>query len=298
MRSLARMAAVLTSILLPTHDRLEYLRYAVESVRRQRDPDWEIVISDNASTGDIRGYVDDLADERVRYVRTSTFVPVTENWNNALRHSRGDYVVMLGDDDALLPEYLGRIRFLAQRFDCPDAVYTGALMFAYPGVLPGIPDGFLQPYMHAPFFADAREPFVLEQETAREGAAAAVDFRAHYAFNMQYVVLRRAAVDELSVDGQFFHSPFPDFYAMNLVFARAAKIVVDPAPRVVIGITRRSYGFFHFNHQENEALALLNNEATDPEIREQLTHTASGHKHEHGLAARHGSSLPGARKAK
>ena len=99
-------AAMLFSVLLPTHDRLEYLRYAVESVRRQDEADWELIVSDNDSTDDIAGFVQSLGDERVRYVRTDRFVPVTENWNNALRHSRGDYVVMLGDDDALLPGYL------------------------------------------------------------------------------------------------------------------------------------------------------------------------------------------------
>ena len=31
---------------------------------------------------------------------------MTEYWNNALRRGRGDYVVMLGDDNALLPGYL------------------------------------------------------------------------------------------------------------------------------------------------------------------------------------------------
>ncbi len=67
------------SVLLPTHNRLEYLRYAVESVRRQDDPEWEIVISDNDSTDDIAGYVEGLADTRVRYVRTDSFVPVTQN---------------------------------------------------------------------------------------------------------------------------------------------------------------------------------------------------------------------------
>ena len=82
-------AAMLFSVLLPTHDRLEYLRYAVESVRRQDEDDWELIVSDNDSTDDIAGFVEGLGDERVRYVRTESFVPVTENWNNALRHSRG-----------------------------------------------------------------------------------------------------------------------------------------------------------------------------------------------------------------
>ena len=83
------------SVLLPTRNRLEYLRYAVETVRRQDYDNWEIIVSDNDSAEDIRGFVDALADDRIVYLRTGSFVPVTENWNNALSHSTGDYVVML-----------------------------------------------------------------------------------------------------------------------------------------------------------------------------------------------------------
>ena len=91
------------SILLPTRERLELLRHAVESVRLQDDADWEVVISDNASSQDVAGYVASLGDVRVRYSRTDKLLPVTENWNRALEMSQGEYLIMLGDDDALLP---------------------------------------------------------------------------------------------------------------------------------------------------------------------------------------------------
>lgn len=261
---------MLFSVLLPTHDRLEYLRFAVQSVLRQDDPDWEIVVSDNDSQDDIRGYIEALDDDRIRYVRTDRFVPVTENWNNALRNSTGDYVIMLGDDDALLPGYLSALRAVIERFECPDAVYTGAFLFAYPGVLPDAPSGYLQRNLHASFFADAREPFRLNPARAREHARAAARFHALYDFNMQYVVVRRQTIDELAGDGDFFRSPFPDYYAMNLLFAEAERIVVEPRPLVVIGITRRSYGFFHFNRREKDARALLHTDQVDLDVREDL----------------------------
>ncbi|MHB1567565.1 MAG: glycosyltransferase family 2 protein [Solirubrobacteraceae bacterium] len=261
---------MLFSVLLPTHNRLEYLRYAVESVLRQEDDDWEIVVSDNCSQDDIDGYVSGLGDPRIRYVRTGRFVPVTENWNNALRHSRGEFVVMLGDDDALLPGYFSGLRDLLERFERPDAIYTGALLFAYPNVLPEAPEGYLQPNLHGSFFTGASAPFELARDRARAVARAAADFRALYDFNMQYVLVRRSAIDQLAGDGDFFRSPFPDYYAMNLLFFEGDRIVVDPQPRVVIGITKRSYGFFHFNRRERDARALLNTEQVDPEIRRDL----------------------------
>ncbi len=53
--------APLVSVLLPTRNRLEYLRTAIETVRRQDDGDWELVVSDNDSEEDIAGHVASLA---------------------------------------------------------------------------------------------------------------------------------------------------------------------------------------------------------------------------------------------
>lgn len=261
---------MLLSVLLPTHNRLEYLRYAVESVRRQDHPDWEVVISDNASTEDVAGYVESLQDARVRYVRTDSFVPVTENWNNALRQSRGEYVVMLGDDDALLPGYCRALAAVVDGDERPDVIYTGALLFTYPGVLPDEPAGYVQSYSYAPFFANRVEPFRLPADEAQALVRAAMNFRAAYGFNMQYAAVRAETITTLADGEDFYRSPFPDYYAMNLLFARAQRIIVDPHERVAIGVTKSSYGYFHFNRREAEAQALLNNEATDPEIRREL----------------------------
>ena len=52
--------APLVSVLLPTRNRLEFLRYAVETVLRQDDQDLEIVVSDNDSEDDIAGHVERL----------------------------------------------------------------------------------------------------------------------------------------------------------------------------------------------------------------------------------------------
>ncbi len=96
------------SVLLPTRNRLDLLKYAVETVRRQDYDDWQIVISDNFSDDDIGGYVGSLQEPRIRYRRTQRLVPVTQSWNNALERYTGDYVVMLGNDDGLMKGYFSR----------------------------------------------------------------------------------------------------------------------------------------------------------------------------------------------
>ncbi|HEY4895372.1 MAG TPA: glycosyltransferase family A protein [Solirubrobacteraceae bacterium] len=245
------------SILLPTRDRLEYLRLAVESVMRQDFEDWQLVISDNCSVDDIAGYAESLADPRIVYRRTERPVPVTENWNRALALSEGEYVIMLGDDDALLGGYLRRMDDLIGEFADPEVIYTKALLFTYPGVDPARPAGFLMDHGCAEFYGAGSAPFVLDSERALAVVRAAMDFRLRFDFNAQFALISRRLIEQLGVYGDFYQSDFPDYYSMNAAFLEARRIVVDPSPRVVIGVTPKSYGYYHVNDKESEGRDFL-----------------------------------------
>ena len=252
------------SILLPTRNRLEYLKLAVESVRRQDFGDWEIVISDNDSVDDIGGYVHELGDPRVVCIRTERSVPVTENWNRALAQSSGDYLIMLGDDDALMAGYLSRMDRLTREFEQPDLIYGKTLLFTYPGVDPVHPSGLVMENGCAEFFAGAREPFLLDPAAARELVREAMDFRLRYDFNAQFALVGRHLIDSLAQYGDFYQSAFPDYYSMNAAFLTAQRIVVDPEARVIVGVTPKSYGFFHVNRRESEGRSFLEGAAAAP----------------------------------
>ena len=215
------------------------------------------MVSDNDSSQDIAGWVELLDDPRIVYSRTTRFLPVTENWNAALALSSGDYVLMLGDDDGLLQGYVTRMLGLVESFDQPDVIHTGALLLTYPGVDSEHPEGFLAPYTYADFFGHATTPFVLSHERAVAAVRRAMNFRLAFNFNMQLSLISRRLIDKVQRHGDFFQSPFPDYYATCVAFIEAERIVADPRPQVVIGVTPKSYGFFHANKREQEGRAFL-----------------------------------------
>lgn len=245
------------SVLLPTRNRLEYLRFAVATVQQQNYSNWEIIISDNFSEDDIAGYVESLQEPRIHYVKTAAFVPVTENWNNALRFATGDYVVMLGDDDGLLPNYFSRMIKAFESFPNPDLVYTSAYFYSYPGVMPDSPAGFLRRDKNN-FFTRA-VPYWLNHEVGKEIARGYLDFKMPIASNMQFSLISVKKIKELASLDDFFQSPYPDFYATPALFLKSDRILIYPDPMVIIGITPKSYGYYHFNNRANEGLHFLNN---------------------------------------
>lgn len=248
------------SILLPTRNRLEYLRQAVQTVLGQQSNDWELVISDNCSDEDVGGYARSLGDRRVRYLRTSRFIPVTDNWNNALANSSGDYVLMLGDDDGLLPGYFTTMDGLIRNFGPPDCVYTSAYLLTYPGATSEHPDGRLLPYGYATFLRGADSPFWLNRGRARELVRKTLNFQVRLGYNMQFALVSRRFIDSLAVKGPFFQSPFPDYYAMNAMLLTAERFLVCPQPLVTIGISPKSYGFYLLSDQEAEGVRFLSSQ--------------------------------------
>jgi len=246
-------------VLLPTRDRLEFLRFAIHSILNQDYDDWEVIISDNFSEQDVAAYVKSLNEPRIKYFRTTSFVPVTENWNNALAKSCGDYVIMLGDDDCLMKGYFTAMCHLFKQFPSPDFVYTSGYIYAYPGVLPSCPEGFLDAFPNAAFLQSKRKPFWLPRDEASRLVQQAMDFRVLFAYNMQYACISRRIIKRLQNKGDFFQSPYPDYYAMITLMLNADKILACPYPLVAIGISPKSFGFYYFNRREQEGLKFLNN---------------------------------------
>ena len=109
----------------------------------------------------------------------------------------------------------------------------------------------------AEFFAGAAAPFVLEHDRAVAVVRAAMEFRLRFDFNAQFALISRRLIERLGAHGDFYQSDFPDYYSMNASFLEAKRIVVDPAPRVVIGVTPKSYGYFHVSDKEAEGRDFL-----------------------------------------
>jgi len=247
------------SVLLPTRNRLEYLKYAIASVIQQDYNDWEIIVSDNYSEEDIQSYITSLDDFRIKYFRTQSFCPVTENWNNALEKSVGDYVIMLGDDDCLLQGYFKTCLRLLQQNNFPDMIYSSALIYYYPNVMPGAPLGYLIKAVYAPFLLEKRTPFILEKQETLRLVRELLNFTVIVNFNMQHSLISRALVWEIKKYGPFYQSPYPDYYATTALMIKAQRILAVPYPMVVIGVTPKSFGYYYCNNKEKQGVEMLQN---------------------------------------
>ena len=104
------------SVLLPTRNGEKYLKTCIQSILDQTYDDMELIVFDNANTDGSALIIESLAkDKRLKHYKTQAVVSVTENWNNALNKSSGDYVLMIGDDDYLLPGFFEKMELIIDR---------------------------------------------------------------------------------------------------------------------------------------------------------------------------------------
>jgi len=95
------------SIILPTYNRLPYLRDAVASVLAQTYRDWELIIADDGSAAETMTYLRTLVDVpgvRLLALAHSGNPPAVRN--AALREARGEYIAFLDSDDVWVPNKL------------------------------------------------------------------------------------------------------------------------------------------------------------------------------------------------
>jgi glycosyltransferase involved in cell wall biosynthesis len=119
----------LVSVVLPTYDRPERLRRALESVAAQTYPRVELVVVDDCSPTPLEPVVDavDLATlERVVYRRNEQNRGGNATRNRGIDACTGDYVAFLDDDDEWKPTKLARqVETFAASDDDVGLVYTG-----------------------------------------------------------------------------------------------------------------------------------------------------------------------------
>ncbi len=101
----------LVSIIIPTFGRPQYLREAIDTALAQTYHNLEVLVFDNG-TMDATLQVAEQAtrrDARFRFQRNKRNLGMSANFNALADAARGEFVVAIGDDDRLLPEFVARL---------------------------------------------------------------------------------------------------------------------------------------------------------------------------------------------
>ena len=118
------------SVLIPSYNRVEYLKSTMDTCLNQNYDNVEFIIIDDCSNDGTNELVNSYVkkDSRFKFISNKSNVGMLLNFETGLTYCKGDYILVLGSDDGLMPNSLKQISDLilksgAELITWPTAAY-------------------------------------------------------------------------------------------------------------------------------------------------------------------------------
>ncbi len=111
------------SVIIPSYNSVELFQEALTSVLRQKNVTVEIIVSDDSYTSDIKECCEKISlkipsTHIIRYIHRENPDGAVKNWNNGLKYTSGDYIMVLHHDERLSTDnQLQNIIKILQKYD-------------------------------------------------------------------------------------------------------------------------------------------------------------------------------------
>ena len=211
------------SIVIPTRNREKYLPYAVESVLSTKRADIEVIVSNNCSSDGTAAYLSTLSDSRLKVVGPSEVLPMSLHYEFALSQAVGEWVTILGDDDAVMPYLFERLDCLIVRFRETSIISSERAYYFWEGC---------EDLYGASVVAYTRGPGQSIRSPKKDLLAAIAGMRSCFDLPQVYTscIVKRSLIERIKKDsgGRFYQSIIPDMYsAVSLCLAEKTYLRVE-----------------------------------------------------------------------
>jgi glycosyltransferase involved in cell wall biosynthesis len=121
-----KVARPWASFCMSTYKRPDLLGKQLSLLLNQTFTNFEIVISDNDPEGSAQNIIIEINDTRIKYFQNGNNIGMIGSFNKTIERSKGEFVVMVTDDDPIAPEFLSEMNDLVIQ-DKRFALYGGFL---------------------------------------------------------------------------------------------------------------------------------------------------------------------------
>lgn len=112
------------SVIIPAYNAERFLHIAIESVLRQTNPDFEIIVVDDGSHDNTRTVVSQFQDNRLKYIYQDN-AGVSAARNTGIKKASGSHICFLDADDEWLPSHLETLAELIETYPACKVFITG-----------------------------------------------------------------------------------------------------------------------------------------------------------------------------
>ncbi|MBE9038774.1 glycosyltransferase family 2 protein [aff. Roholtiella sp. LEGE 12411] len=112
------------SVCIPTFNRVYLLPYAIDSVLKQSEQDFELIVCDDGSSDGTPELMSRYTDNRIKYIRHPQNIGKSNNMRSGFDAASGKYFMKFDDDDRLTTNFLACTAVILEQDSIIDFVGT------------------------------------------------------------------------------------------------------------------------------------------------------------------------------
>ena len=218
----------LISLIIPTRERADTLSFTIKAALNQNSDSYEVIVSDNFSQDNTKEVVQSFNDSRLVYINSGKRLSMCDNWDFALEHAKGEYIIFIGDDDAIMPESIDKLQITIK--NKPNLVYC------WPRVVYNWPKNDQRASVSC--LSPNTNPFDINLKKLAKFIVSIGGGRSTFLPSVYHGAIAKSILDIIKdKTGRVFHSTYPDIF-----IAFATPVFSDTATNVgyTVTVTGRS----------------------------------------------------------
>lgn len=225
------------SIVIPTRNRAEYLTYAIQSVLESSRTDIELIVSNNFSNDETTEILSKISDPRLRVISPSVSLPMAGHYEFAISQATGEWITILGDDDAVLPYIYEILDKYIEEYPKIDIISSVRAYYFWEGC---------EDLYGNTVIGYSSSPNSQVRSTKKDLYAVLKGYRSCFDMPQIYTtsIIKRSLYEEIKdrSGGCFYHSIIPDMYSVvALSLARDEYLRLDES-LFWVGTSNKSMG--------------------------------------------------------
>lgn len=207
------------TVVMPVYNGEKYLDMAINSILNQTFTDFELIMVDDSSTDNSVKIINSYQDQRIKLIKNNVNLGIPKSRNKCLQESLGEYVAFLDCDDYAYPSRLAeQFEFMEKN---PDFGMVGSWVE----------------------LMDENSDFtgeVWKMEEPEQKIPCRLLFHNYFANSAVFV--RRSALCDVEINGQFFKEDYPNAQDYDLWVRISKKFKVWNIQKVLIKYRVHSSG--------------------------------------------------------
>jgi glycosyltransferase involved in cell wall biosynthesis len=242
------------TVIIPVKNRAFYLEHTLKTCTIQQYQNFQVIVSDDGSTDNLKEVVTEAArkDPRIKYVSPNNGLGVgmRDNFEYALSLVTEGYVIALGGDDGLLPNSISKMADILNETG-QSAISWAAPTYIYPGA--GIETGQL--ILNTNFGRLKNGHTILKTKDFLNRQAINLSYASDLYSPMFYVkgavnIELINKVKSRSSGNRFYECPTPDGYSGIVIAGEIDTYAFSYEPLSIFGLSSSSQGMNYLSSDE------------------------------------------------